>query len=507
MSPYQYGRPVASETDGAKFGRRTALKTGLTGLAASLGFSRTASAYHGTAGEYSTVINMVDAGADPTGDESIVPILEKYRGDDTLLKFPDGRYYMDEKFRFTDFEHFGLLGIGDATLVPANRWNFEDDGHKLFRLGTNYAPGDDLHIENFKVDFTGNATGVRPFEATVEDDLTVRNIDIVGRHDSGTWGPGLFRVSESGGTGLVEGFRAPDGAAGNNETGFNFLSHGGPSGILCNYGHKGTITFRDCVLGGFPDNGLYAEGGSGKVIVEGGVYRNSGTASIRIGADRGTISGARVVVDDDPFGIPQEGIRLDYGGWFNVKNTTINIKRPNGEALNVMNAVGGAFLKDSSLYMGKDAHPGVKISQSTGPTYLRDVDVEMDGSNHAVQIRGTDAGEVGLENVSVTGDAGGQTLRHAIYCERDDCDFRELDIDQPGGNKRRGLVLLGDDAFVYRCEFTCSQEGITVKGDGASIGDCYSNPYENDRWSVRVFDSASSTQFWGNNFPDGIHWN
>lgn len=495
---------VTFDTD-RRYSRRTVLKSGLAGIAA-VGLTGTASAYHELSDEYDTVVDVVDAGADNSGERPINDVLADLRGDDTLLIFPDGRYYMNEKFRFTDFEHFGLVGKEDATLVPPDYWGFDDDSHKLFRLGTHYAPGRDLHIENFTVDFTAPNTGARTFEATVSDGLTVKNVDVVGRHDSGTWGPGLFRVTDPDGTGLVAGFRAPDGGAANDETPADMLEHGGPSGIITNWSHRGTIRYRNCVLGAFPDNGLYAAGGDGTVVVDGGTYRNSGTASIRLGGDGGTIDGATVVVDDDPFGYPQEGIRLDYGDWFELVNLDVNVPKPNGEAINVQDPVGGAFLKHSSVYVGEDADVGVRINSGVGPTYFEDVDVAIDGSNNAIQVLGPDAAEVNLVDVTVTGDAGGETMRHAIRCERDGCQFRGLTVDQPGGNQRRGLAILGDDAFVYDCAFTCTQRGISVRGDGAWIQDCDSDPYDDDRYSIRIYDSADGTRLKDNDFPDGVVW-
>ena len=451
-------------------------------------------------------MNVVEEGADPTGGESITPVLEKLREDDTLVEFPDGRYYMDRKLRFTGFENFGLRGRGNATLVPPNYWSFRGDSHKLFRLGTNYAPGRDLHVENFRVDLRAPNTGARPFEVSVSDGLLVRDIEVLGQHDSGTRGVGLFRVTDRDGEGLVQGFRAPAGGAHNAVTPANLLARGGPTGILCNQGHRGTITFRNCVLGPFPDNGLYAAGGDGVVNVEGGVYRNSGTASIRIGGRRASIDGTRVVVDQDPFGIPQEGIRLDYGEWFDLNDVTIDIEKPHGEALNVMNEVGGAFLKNSSLSMGENAHRCVQINPEVRETYLKNVDIDISDSNTAVNIEGENTSNVGLADVRITGDAGGEVMRHAVRCERDGCEFRRLKIDQPGGNKRRGIVLLGDDAFLYDCSFTCTQRGITLYGDGAWINDCYSDPNQSGRVSVEVADGVSGTRFKNNEFPAGIRW-
>jgi len=137
-----------------------------------------------------------------------------------------------------------------------------------FDSGPTTLPGTHLRIGHFTVDQTAEDTGIRAFETYASDTLEVRNINVVGRHDSGTWGPGLFVVTDPDGDGLVRDFRAHGGGTlVENSPGDGYV---GPNGILCNQGHEGTIRFVDCELGAFPDNGLYASGGTGRVIVEGG---------------------------------------------------------------------------------------------------------------------------------------------------------------------------------------------------------------------------------------------
>jgi hypothetical protein len=121
----------------------------------------------------------------------------------------------------------------------------------------------------FRLDQTAPDTGIRVIETVVEDGLEVRDITVSGEHDSGTWGPGRFAISDPDGSGLVEGFEVPDGGAWEDETPNAGNLWRGPSGIVSNI-NRGTLRFADCVLGGFPDNGLYAAGSTGKIIVDGG---------------------------------------------------------------------------------------------------------------------------------------------------------------------------------------------------------------------------------------------
>jgi len=482
--------------------RRSVLKAGAAGLTAAGLFSGGASAYHELDDEYGTSLYVTDYGADRTGDESVCDVVDDLADDDTLLKFPSGRYYMDRKIRFTDFENFGMAGL-DATLVPAQSDSFEDGSNKLFRLGTPDSPGRDLRIQNFTVDMTADNTGARAFDVAVDDGLSVENITVKGRHDSGSWGPALFRVTDSSGEGTVQGFRAPDGAASTGQTSANQLWRG-PTGILCTWANRGTIRFRNCVLGGFPDNGLYASGGSGTVIVEGGRYANSGTASIRIGGERAYISGAEVVVDEQPWNIPQEGIRIDHGNWVVVDDTTVDMPNPSNEGINIGNDVGGAFVKNTEMTIGEDAPIGVHVHPRAGPTYLVNVDIEINDSNNAIQIEGDDAGEVGLANVTITGDAGGETMRHAIRCLRNDCAFRNVTIDQPGDDDRRGIALLGRRSYVDDCDIAVGERGLSVMNGPAWIEDTRSVSYDEDRASIKVFDDVDDVRLKNNAFPDGI---
>jgi len=479
----------------------TSLAGGVTATA-TVSMATTGTAAAGVSTEhYGSVVDVVDAGADNEGNESITPVIRDVIEDDTLLQFPPGRYYMDEQVRFTDFDNLGLRG-DDATLVPADFHNFEGPQYRLFRLGTHYAPGNSLRIGHFTIDQTAEDTGIRAFETYASDTLEVRNINVVGRHDSGTWGPGLFVVTGSDGEGLVKDFRAHDGGTlVENSPAEGF--HVGPNGILCNEGHAGTIRFVDCELGPFPDNGLYASGGTGRVVVEGGRYYNSGTASVRIGASRGIVRDASVFVDGRPWDRNQEGIRLEYGDWHTIDDVSLEMTEPNGEAIHIQNDVHGTTIQNSEILMETPAFAGIEINPGAGPTYVKDTDIEMNDSNCAILAEGDDTGELGVQNVTITGDAEGNLMRHAIRCERSNASFRNVTIDQTAGDQRRGIALLGRDYFLYQCDIDTSHRGLTVKGDEVWINDCSARPTR-DLDSIRLYDSANDVRLKNNTFPGGV---
>lgn len=474
------------------------------GVGASLGLVGSASA-SGVEDQYRTVIDVVDAGADNEGNESITPVLRKHRGDNTLLKFPKGRYYMDSQFRFTDFENFGMVGY-DATLEPANYYHFDGPQYRLFRLGTGSRPGHDLRIEGFHVDQTAPETGIRVLSAEVTDGLFVQDVYIDGVHDSGTWGPGLFNITDSNGSGVVRRFRASDGGIPSDESPHaGNTSARGPCGINTNGNHKGSIRYESCVLGGFPGNGLYAVTGGGRVDVDHGWFQNSLGASVRLGAPRGSITDAVMVVNKNSKDTYRQiPLRIDYANWFTIENVSIRMPRPNGYALRLMDGVNGAVIRGSEIDIGPRVNSGIRIDHETGPSYIDDVDIRIDGGGSAIKILGRDAGEIGLQDVRIKGDASGSPMRYAIYCERNGCRFRHMDVVQRGDSRRRGLQLNGEDYVVYDCGFTTTNCPIVVNGDDVWFGDCYSNAVD-DSASLRLTSVAGNNIRLGSNyFPDGV---
>jgi len=141
-----------------------------------------------------------------------------------------------------------------------------------------------------------------------------------------------------------------------------------------------------------------------------------------------------------------------------------------------MNGVDTTSIVNSEISVADGLNNGIRIDPEAGATAIQDVDIEIDGSANAVQIHGQDAGAVDLQDVRITGDADGSTMRHAILCTRNGCRFDELSVEQHGPNKRRGIELRGDDATVVDSEFTTTHTPIVVHGaDDVTIENCYAD--------------------------------
>lgn len=448
--------------------------------------------------QYRTVIDVADAGADTSGNSSITPVLRRHAGNDTLLRFPEGRYYMDSQLRLTGFRNFGLVGDGDATLVPASYSDFSGPRYRLFRLGTSSDPGRDLRVEGFHVDQTASNTGIRVINAEVTDGLSLRDVIIEGVHDSGTWGPALFNITDPDGVGIVRRFQAPDGAIHIDQTP-NSGRWRGPIGISTNEYHRGTLRYEDCQLGGYPNNGLYAHSPNGTVFVEGGRFANSAAVSLRMGVDEGRVRNAVVAVDESPsYDQRQIGLRLDYGD-LTVDGTDVELSRANGNGIRVMDEVDAVTIRNSRVSVnGPNPNTGIRVNSGASNTSIRNVDVEMGVNGNALQIP-AGGGGVDVDGFTVTGDVPGTPLQETILCQRDGCRFSNLDIDQPG-SRRRGLLLTGNDIVVADSEIETHNDAISTDGSGIEIRNTYASAASGSSVQIR----GGSVSLSGNSFPSGV---
>ena len=470
---------AASSGGPARASRRSLLK-GIAGAAvAGAAFSGAASASGTDAvpqrlrDKFGDVVNVADHGADRSGQASVNDVLDDLRGDDRLLYFPPGTYYMDRVFRYTGFDNFGLYG-NDATLLPADYHDNADDQHKLFRLGTHYAPGRQVHVENFTVDMTAPDTGVRAFEVAADEDMVVRDVTVEGRHDSGMWGPGRFVLRDPDATGLVERFTATSGGAYSAETPSAGRLWRGPTGILCNSLNLGTMTFRDCELGGFPDNGLYTSGSQGPIRVEGGVYENSNGNSVRVGSPDNVISGVTIrVTETSEYAQHHRGIRLEGAGHTRIEDTSVTIDVPVSGSTGIVvmaDCDGPTEIRDSRIEQRSDVfNNAVDVSPGSGDLQIARSTIVQDTPGGSALLLGGDGRDdewAELIYLTVKGSPGDKWNRAALYNERSNVEFRAVTVDQDGGPKRRALVNYGDDCILYKCDFSVNDYPVIDKASG-----------------------------------------
>lgn len=421
------------------------------------------------ADEFGNVVNVVDAGADPNGQESIAPVLGDVLDDDTLVRFPPGSYYMDEQVRVTGFDGLGLVGP-DASIVPGPYSSFAGPQYRLFRLGTDDDPGNRLVIDGLTIDQGAPETGIRAFDVVVADGLEVRDIDVVGQHDSGTWGPGRFNISNVGGSGIVEGFRAPDGGEWVSETPNAGNLWRGPTGLISNT-NRGTLTFRDCEIGAFPDNGLYAASGEGEVRVEGGSFANSGAVSLRVGGAENVVTGASVAIDDHPDPWERQvGVRCDHGNTI-IEDVDISISAGTPRhpaALSTQNEAGSVTIRDSSISCDLDGVASlVTVSSGTGAVVVENCSI-IHNSTGGYSLLFEGGSPATVTDTVITGDTPGSLP--CIRVDRPQSIFERVEVTQRGAN-RSAIVIAADGCEIRNGVYESTDEPIVDAGSGTIIED------------------------------------
>jgi hypothetical protein len=396
----------------------------------------------------------------------------------------------------------GLVEPGETAARAAEREVREEVGIVVRAerfVGLYDDPARDVRIKNFDIDQRADDTGIRAFQVCATDGLQVRNIDVYGRHDSGTWGPALFRITDSDGSGHVDGFRMDDGADWQTETPGDLWR--GPTGMLVN-NHDGHLRIERCVVRNFPDNGLYVTG-KGSVSIAGGLYQNNGPVNVRIGADQASVVGTDFVTDQrSPNYKAQIPMRVDYADRIEVRDVSIDLTAPDGDALQVQGDVGEADIENTDIEIGAVPASGIVAKSGSGPVSITDVDVDIECSSNALRFLGNGGG-IAVKGGRIAGGASGEDMRHAIRCERDDCEFRDVTVDQWGGGNRRALALLGRDYTVYQCRLRSSDRPVSADGDDIWLEDNYLDSYTGEA-SIRIGPDAKSVRIKNNKLPDGI---
>lgn len=502
--------------------RRTVLKGfGAAAIGAPLLASRRTSAgaaYDTYDGDYGTVIDVTDKGADDTGNQSVSGLIQSLlddNGDDTLLKFPQGEYYMDEQVSMSNFNHVGIFGP-EATLVPADYHNFTYAGGnpsdmQLFSFGrVDNCSSSDLLFQGFEVDQTADDTGIRVIEAAVNDGLEVYEIDIYGRHDSGTYGPGRFNIRSSSGTGIVDNFRAPDGAAHVSETPNDGNLWRGPTGIVNNK-HVGELTIKHCTIKGFPDNGVYADDGDGKRIIYGGLFGTSATAALRIGGIDSVVKYPTIHIDTTrPNFQKPGGIRIEDGTNVLVRDATITLDAAHEgmQGIVVMDACQSATVRnvDISSTSSESIH-GIVANPGCGPITVEDTTIDWSpAGGYGVWIKGESSpANVTLDNVTITDGAGvtGAGFREGIRNDREDTTLTDVEVTQTSSSDRHALWNRADHSHVNGGTYEAQKYGV-LDESGFTEYDGITAKSQRGNEGVRLLDASHDIQIYNSTLYNGI---
>lgn len=363
------------------------------------------------ADKYGSVIDAESVGADPTGTQPVNDVIEMYAQPDTLLSFPAGTYRLDP-LKIEDVNDFAIASATSerATFVaPAGvctdrpyLW-FQEVSGVLF--------------DGIDVDFTEDGAGGE-VRFIADGDITVQNARFSGSCDGQI---AIFRldVINPGGRALVKNIAA---------------SHDDDrqlTGIYVGHGHAGEVTFEDCDISEFTDNGLYAStpgldnNGNGPVHVVGGSYTNNNISNVRLGTTGSTARDVHIVIESVPDGYQPNarGIRLrDRRGQL-VENCSVTMGKGVSESF-------GAIVSHG-------AHEGGVVRNTAV-----NVDTEKVPAIHAFRPDADDYDPLEFENVTVTGDAPGSYA--ATLFGRNGTVFRDCTFEQPG-DTRGGIYFVDSE--------------------------------------------------------------
>lgn len=375
---------------------------------------------------FGTVVDAVEAGADPTGAEPIDDLFDTDAADDTLLSFPAGNYRLPQ-VELDGYDHLGIAAAHDERptfFAPADSCH-NDDPHVQFGRVT------DFLLEGIDFDFQKPGAG-GAINVIASGNATVRDVSAQGSCRRQIT---MFRmdVRNPEGVGLVENFRAQ-----------NVEDSGWMTGAYVGLHHSGEITFRNCELSGFTDNGLYGSapgaegGGGGTVHTEGGEFRNNNVSNIRLGTTGSSARGDTIVVESAPEAesVNIRGIRFRRGVGQTVEDCDI---RFGPDVTDSFGAVvyhadnGGALLADSTITMDSDGIPAVQGVYQSGesdsaPTF-RNLRIDGDASRgYAVMMNGRDG--TTFENCSIEQHGAQRDGLRLAYS--DDCELIDSRIDVTG---------------------------------------------------------------------------
>jgi len=401
---------------------------------------------------FDEVVNVIDAGGDSEGEEPIDDLVADV-SDDTLLRFPSGTYRLGQT-EVEGLENVGMVAAEDSDpkLVPS------EPLEELGRRWIYFSGVSGFLIDGLNVDFREEGYSGR-IMITGPGDFAVCNLRVLGRYDPE---PMSFRFD----------VRDEDhNAVINNLTAFGVdRETAKTTGLYVGRHHAGEITFRDCRVEDFPDNGIYAsppgghggdfEGEDGTVHVRGGLFRNNNIANIRLGSTGSTVKDATIVVDEKPPKHPNgrnvRGIRLRGKKDQIVENCDIRYSPDAGAgtaAIAVNKDNGRATVRNTRIRMDRDKMPAIAAS----------------APSEAVDENQDDPPGVLFENVRITGRARYGTTVDIV--DRDETEFRQCWITQRG-ESRKGIVFSdSDNCAVRNTTIVVTEDPLTTRSSAVETED------------------------------------
>jgi hypothetical protein len=390
---------------------------------------------------FETVIKAADRGVVSEGAEPVNDLFEEHAGDGTLLAFEAGTYPIDY-FALNGLSRFGVVGTGDepARFVPAEgRCRGGRPWVSLDRVA-------DLVLENVVFDFRGSDSG-GPLHLLLRGDSIVRDVTVLGSC-SNQIGVCKVEVQDEDGTAVFDRVEARNVGANQSLT-----------GIYVRRGHAGEVTFRECSLETFSDNGLYAsapglpDGDDGDVRVLGGTYRNNDIANVRLGTTGARVSDVTVVVD------------AETPGWGSSNARGIRLRNRSGQVIEGCDITFGPNASDS--------FGGIVFHAANGGAQIRDTSITVDRASipaiRAFPVAESGNGAPTFEDCTIGGSAsGGVTARIE---GRDGTVFDSCTISGTGAGRRGLRFVDSTDCLITGSRIDVSAEPVAVTDGTVTLED------------------------------------
>ena len=390
------------------------------------------------ADRFSNYVHLADdMGADPTGHQDATPAIESAWSNDTLIDFGDGEYKMNSRVRRMGSEDVGLIGqnavIRHGEVEAIHSHNVQSGEYSGNTILFNVGSGSDRYEPHYGTFLMGgfvfdwgwhDDAGMQATSAQVDGTLEVRNIQFAGVHSLGTHGNLRVGTLSPSSTGLVDSIDMRGGGLHyrntiNTRTTDHYTGSSGggippswsTSGITGIPEQQGTLHVNNVWCGGWPDNGIYVQGGDGRKIISNCVVANSNVSNIRVnGRDAW-----------EPVSYLDDDTDRDYGQT-TVEDCLVMVDHaPDGEVHTSQRGIwlrdGRGTIRDSEVILARDGLStgsgggyAVGVLSGVSEATVENLRVELHDRTHAILVSGSGVSVRDVEIETVGWDGGLGTL-------------------------------------------------------------------------------------------------
>ena len=365
---------------------------------------------------FENIVDLVEAGADPTGEERIDGILVGEANDDTLLRLPEGEYLLGNA-QFEGYNNLGIVG-DDARLI------IDEQGRNMF---FSFRDVSNIYVEGITADCTSENTAawfdvrVSGGENVVRDYVAEGFGDVTSRTNGFT-----VEVAGEDTSLLIDRADLSDGAL-NGAATFVFGREFTTTDL-----EPGTLTFRDCVMKGWGKEGLYASEHSGPLNVIGGEYANNAIVQVRVGggdaSEEAVVRGVTVRIDEIPDYMPEynrvlRGIWLKEGERATVEDCDIEIFDVDG------GGVQGGIVVNGQFGQATIRSTEIRTEHDSPAVYVRWPVSEFDQNDMPSMTDLPEEWQVTLEDVAIDADSAVDAI---LLKNRDGSVLRDVTVEQRG---------------------------------------------------------------------------